>query len=161
MSKRKISKLRVAPKAAPVIGPKLRGRPFRKGNKIGASTRFQAGVSGNPHGRPKTAEIARASRAWLAEEATLVELHRCKLPPEFEGRPHAEVIAFILGQQALQGSLAAAAELADRAEGRPGVFVHLGEEKDALDQLVESMRALGAAAGPPENEIIGDDGIVQ
>ena len=52
--------------------------PFTKGNTIGAATRFKAGQSGNPGGRPKDEHrVAELARSYTLEAIdTLVELMR-------------------------------------------------------------------------------------
>jgi hypothetical protein len=127
-----------------------RGKPFAKGNCIGKPTWFAPGNTVNPGGRPKAAEISRASRAWLAEETTVAELIANKLPVELAGCTHAEVITWVRGQQALEGNLPSAVELADRAEGKPRTSVGFELDGDPLSALLAEVQKMSAQIGPPE-----------
>jgi hypothetical protein len=69
---------------------------------------FPKGQSGNPGGRPKTKLFSIAAREWLAAPN--------EENPELT---NAEMAVIKCGKAALEGSLAALAELIDRAEGRP------------------------------------------
>lgn len=77
----------------------LRGVPYR----------WKPGQSGNPGGRPRYAELSRAYREILKET----------VPSNPGGLTYAEIIALRLATAAMAGSVSAAAELADRAEGKP------------------------------------------
>jgi hypothetical protein len=76
---------------------------------VGLATQFKPGQpSANPGGRPRTAPLAQACRELLVQP----------FPGDAEGRTYAQVIAAKLAEKALAGDIAAAKELADRAEGR-------------------------------------------
>lgn len=88
--------------------------------KKGIPFQWTAGKSGNPGGRPKSAELSRAYREILSES--------CPLMPELT---YAQAIAVSLALSAVRGNLAAAAELCDRSEGRaitpkPSIFNGFG-----------------------------------
>lgn len=154
--KSKISRTRSLRKLAPVLRPKSkkrpRGKPFAKGNTFGVATRFGKGTSANPGGRPRSAEVSKASREWLAEPVTLPELLASKLPAELEGWTHAAVLAWLRGQGALAGSLSDAQEITDRAEGKPGTALRLETGADPLADLLAEVRKVSQQIGPPENE---------
>lgn len=155
--KRKIRSTRSQRRKSPSSPPESRAsRPnsshFRKGNTVGKATRFRKGQSGNPSGRPRSAEVSKASREFLAEPVTLEELVSNKLPREWVGLSHAEVIVRTHGQSALAGSLSAAQELADRAEGKPGTALRIETGPDPLGELVRSVHEISRQIGPP----IGD-----
>jgi len=117
---------------------KPRGRPFEKGNKIG--NRFKKGEpSANPLGRPKSKEIARSYRDWISGDVTVEELKRHKLPLELLGHSRAEVIAWVRGEAALKGDLPSGVELADRAEGRPGVAMTASGGADPMAAILQDL----------------------
>jgi hypothetical protein len=103
---------------------------FVKGHKLG----FQAGVSGNPQGRPRSRSFSEACRSILREPC----------PEDLEGRTYADVIAEKLCQLAVKGDIRAARELADRAEGRPKSMneeqgtITLENARELLQQLRET-----------------------
>lgn len=84
------------------------GKPAIPIQERGIETRFQAGVSGNPHGRPRTKPLSDAYRALLNK----------KDPNDKEGRTYAEVIAMAQVKKAIDGDPRAVAEIADRVEGK-------------------------------------------
>ena len=98
-----------------------------------AHTRWKAGESGNPGGRPKTKIISQAIRQLLAE---------------LEGKEQetvALVIAKSIVDQAKSGDLKAAAEIMDRVEGKPVQAVTVDANIAAVralsdEDLVESIR---------------------
>ena len=159
MAKKKLSRMRAPRSVAPVLKAKRRprGKPFARGNKIGIGSRFQPGQSGNAGGRPKSKEVSRASREWLAGEVTLQELNRHKLPREWLGCTRAEVLALIRGQSALGGSLPDAVELTDRAEGKPRTSLSINEQANPLEELIRSTNALSARIGGPEQPYLLPD----
>src|SRR5215475_8452426 len=91
----------------------------------GAQTRFRPGQSGNPGGRPRIRALTEACRSKLASA----------VPGDAEGRTYAEAIADKLAGLALKGDIRAAQELADRAEGRPGLR-DSGVEENSRGPLV-------------------------
>jgi Family of unknown function (DUF5681) len=154
-TKKRISTLCAARSSAPVSRRKKlhnrpRGKPFAKGNKAGTATQFKPGQSGNPNGRPRTK---------LVREA-LVKMLQLDVRDHVEIETNADALAWRLICEGKRGKLGAIAEVADRTEGRATVRVDLGET-DPLGELIASMRGMAAELGPPENEIVGDDGIVQ
>lgn len=158
---KKIPNKRRGHSLTPLLRPKAkkkpRGKPFAKGNRVGVATRFAKGTSPNPGGRPRSAEVSKASREWLAEPVTLAELVSNKLPRELEGLTHAEVITFVRGLGALGGSLADAQELADRAEGRPGTRLAIENTNDPLSEIVRAMNNISEKIGPPVGDPIPED----
>ena len=76
--------------------------------QAGEPFRWKPGISGNPSGRPAVQTLGKACRELLS-----------KLAPDGSGMTYAEAIAHSLADKALGGDVRAAAELADRAEGRP------------------------------------------
>lgn len=131
-----------------------RGKPFPKGNQVGLSTRYKKGEpSPNPAGRPSLKKLSEASRAQQAEIVPLEELLAAKLPADLYGRTYAEVHAWKLGNEGLHGNISAIAELADRAEGKPGTSISINENPDPIDLLIVEMRAASARLGPPEGRV--------
>lgn len=95
---------------------------------------FPPGVSGNPGGRPAFRELSDACRAILSSQVR-------------DGRTVAQVIAESLAHRAMHGSISAAAELADRAEGKAKQAVQVEGRNDRLEQLLEEFRF--ARRNPP------------
>jgi hypothetical protein len=91
------------------------------------ATRFPPGRSGNPGGRPKTAPLSQACRELLA----------ASVPRDPMRRTYAEAIAQTLAEKALAGDIRAAAELADRAEGRARQSIEI--QSVALREAFERM----------------------
>ncbi len=82
---------------------------FRGPNpRVGKATQFQPGRSGNAGGRPKKTPLTDACRELLNKPA----------PDDPAGRNYAEAIVERLAKAALAGSIPAAREIADRAEGK-------------------------------------------
>jgi hypothetical protein len=120
-----------------------RGKPFPKGNLVGLDTRFPKGVAQNTGGRPRSQQLHAAIRFALA--ASTDE----PLPLD----TNAEVIAKQIIRKAKKGDLAAAQIAGDRAEGRPAVSVTVGDGKDALELLLEEMRAEYGRISAPTNAL--------
>jgi hypothetical protein len=76
--------------------------------KLGKRYQWPKGVSGNPSGRPATQTLVKACREVLNQEV-----------PGTEGLTFAEANARGLADKTLEGDMRAAAELANRVEGRP------------------------------------------
>jgi len=92
---------------------------FQKGNTLGKDHRFKPGQSGNPGGRPKDF-LSAAYRTLLEDEEI------------------AKAIAKAIVKKAMRGSVAHAAELADRTEGKPRQSVEIEQDEFALNiTLVE------------------------
>ena len=87
---------------------------------------FKPGQSGNPGGRPRTAKLSEACRDKLASI----------VPGDARDRTYAEAIADELARRALKGDIRATAELADRAEGRPGQNKTVTEEDKGIKVVV-------------------------
>jgi hypothetical protein len=148
---------------APVlkVKKKPRGRPFEKGNRFGLTSRFRQGEpSANPAGRPSYKKQNEACREQLAMVVPLQELHAAKLPAHLFGKTYAEVNAWVMEQEGIRGNISALAEIADRAEGRPGVSVSLNEGPDPIERLIQEMEAASKRARKPEGHIAPqlDDG---
>ncbi len=99
---------------------------------------FMPGKSGNPSGRPKRKPLT---------DAYIEQLNQT-VPPEIarqlkisESSTYADVIAMALVREAVKGKVNAAAELADRAEGRVMERVQVNRMGDPLaDLLAEFQR---------------------
>jgi hypothetical protein len=91
-----------------------RGRPFPKGNSVG--NRFALGASGNPGGRPKTKLFGEAYKIVL----------ECEDLKSFQPQNALEAIALGIAREAQKGKVHAAAEIADRVEGRVPLRVNMG-----------------------------------
>jgi hypothetical protein len=100
--------------------------------------RFRPGQSGNPSGRPKYALLSRAYRNQLE---TI-----CETDPEH--RTYAEVIAEALAKQAVKGNIQAAAEIADRVEGRPRQAITVGREEAEGPNVYELISRIAGRSTP-------------
>jgi hypothetical protein len=141
---------------APVttLKKKPRGKPFAKGNRYGLTSRFRKGEpSANPDGRPSYKKQSEACREQLAAVVPRHELHAAKLPAHLFGKTYAEVNAWVMEQEGLRGNISALAEMADRAEGRPGVALGNNDGPDPLDLLVVAMTQMSATRDKPEGWI--------
>jgi Family of unknown function (DUF5681) len=106
--------------------------------------RWKPGQSGNPDGGPKTGVYVQACREKLGE----------LVPNDPHKRTFAKLIADMLGHKALLGGLAAAAELADREEGRRRQSVEFNDGHEyPLTALLEEVKKAHALL-PPESEEI-------
>jgi Family of unknown function (DUF5681) len=76
--------------------------------EIGKATRWKKGQSGNRGGRPRTATLSQAYREVLEQ----------RVPGDNRSRTFAQVIAASVASAAADGNIRAAAELAERTEGR-------------------------------------------
>jgi len=109
--------------------------------ELGKGTRWQAGQSGNPNGKPKWKLLSDTYRAKLAE----------LVPGDKRGRNYAEAIADAAFAAALEGQIGAIQEIADRTEGKPAQAIALSgdlhvtmtvEEIDArLNELLKTAQA--------------------
>jgi len=109
--------------------------------ELGKGTRWQAGQSGNPNGKPKWKLLSDTYRAKLAE----------LVPGDAHGRNYAEAIADAAFAAALEGQIGAIQEIADRTEGKPAQAIALSgdlhvtmtvEEIDArLNELLKTAQA--------------------
>jgi Family of unknown function (DUF5681) len=134
-------------KSGPQNRPKRmsRGRPFERGNRIGAATRFHKGQSGNPGGRPSYKEISAALRSFLA-----LPVGTPIIP-----KTNAEVVAWRWLKLAKKGNLAAARELTNRVEGLPRLTAEVIGHDPLLDLIAEMKRA--SKNLPPVEEWVDDD----
>jgi hypothetical protein len=102
-------------------------------------------VSGNPLGRPRISTLSKAYRDQLAEVC----------PHDSEGRTWAQVIAHTLAMQAAKGNVQAAAELADRVEGKPRQSLSLSREETEPSNvygIIERLYSRTAEALPAGGE---------
>ncbi len=76
---------------------------------------FMPGQSGNPSGRPKRKPLTDAYMAILGKTIPPEVARKLDLP---ESATYAEVIAMSLAREAVKGKVNAAAEMADRVEGK-------------------------------------------
>lgn len=108
---------------------KAGGKPFRKGNTIGAATRFAPGSSGNKGGRPRTSLLSQAFRNKLGDI----------VPDDPLKRTYAEYSADVAGEKIVQGDTEAIAEFFDRTEGRPrisaDVTAHVQMTSDNISEI--------------------------
>ena len=132
-----------------VLSPKTKSPPEnrretgRKPVPGGEATRFKAGQSGNPGGRPKTAPLSHAYREKLA----------ALVPEDPQGRTYAQAIADTLAERALAGDIRAAQELADRAEGRARLSIAIENTtlRDAFERMShEELEAYAREGKLPE-----------
>jgi len=90
--------------------------------EIGRATRWKKGQpSPNPGGRPRATVLTEAYRAVLAQ----------RFPGDRQRRTVAEVIAARVAAEAANGSLRAAAEIADRTEGKPQSALEMTQNEKA------------------------------
>lgn len=98
---------------------------------------FPPGVSGNPGGRPKNTPLASAYRDLLDK----------KFPDDPAGRTYAQVLAERVLNTALSPSdkdaIAAAREVADRAEGKPLQSVEVSTVDVPSEEKLEFIKASG------------------
>jgi hypothetical protein len=120
--------------------PARRGKPFEKGNEY----RWQAGVSGNPGGRPKSRQFAEGARRWLESPS--------KRNPDIS---NADALVEQWGAAAFK-SLAALSELLDRAEGRPQTGINLQVEDRRRDVVERAVSGLMAEAGMSREEALAE-----
>jgi hypothetical protein len=101
-------------------GKRPRGKPFEKGK------------SGNPAGRPKGIKyLSEAYRVWLARPSG-----------RDPGRTNADLVAEVIVNEAINGNIIAAKELADRTEGKPRQAIDLSvdeRKRRLVEQAVEEM----------------------
>ena len=90
---------------------------------------WQPGQSGNPGGRPKRKLLTDAY-------ARILDI---PVPGDNEGRTFAEAIAFAMAKEAIKGKVNAAAEIADRTEGRALQQIRM-TEGDPLSELLKEFR---------------------
>lgn len=100
-------------------------------NRFAATSR-RAGSpvrAGTPGGRPKRTPLTDACREVLAQP----------VPGDEKGRTHAQAIAEKLAAMPLAGDIAAARELADRAEGKARQTIDVGNAalREAYERLSE------------------------
>jgi Family of unknown function (DUF5681) len=106
---------------------------------IGKATQFKPGQSGNPGGRPRVKMLSEAYKAVLE--------HDCRTP--FKPITHAEAIAEKLVKEAEKGKVTAAAEIADRVEGKPRqAFDVKLSIMDELAERIEKGRKRLKSLGP-------------
>jgi hypothetical protein len=91
---------------------------------------WKKGQSGNPDGRPKSKILSDAYKRLLEEP----------FPNDPQGRTYAELIALGQAREAIKGKTPAAAEIADRTEGRARQAIELsgpdgGAIPFGIDQL--------------------------
>jgi len=98
---------------------------------------WQPGQSGNPGGRPKRKPLTDAYAALLDKP----------IPPDMarqlrisEASTYAEVVAMALLKEAVKGKVNAAAELADRVEGRVMERVQVDHRGDPLADLLSEFK---------------------
>ena len=98
---------------------------------------WQPGQSGNPGGRPRRKPLSDAYSALLGQT----------VPPEIarqlrisETSTYAEVVAMALLKEAVKGKVNAAAELADRVEGRVMERVQVDHRGDPLAELLSEFK---------------------
>ncbi len=101
--------------------------------EIGRATRWKKGqASPNPGGRPKAMVLTEAYRAVLAK----------RFPGDRQRRTVAEVIAARVAAEAASGSVRAAAEIADRTEGKARQALELAPPDPASVSLQEELGSL-------------------
>ena len=91
---------------------------------------WQPGQSGNPGGRPKRKLLTDAY-------ARILDI---PVPGDKEGHTFAEAIAFAMAKEAIKGKVNAAAEIADRVEGRALQQIKMTETSDPLNELLKEFR---------------------
>src|SRR5216683_2161502 len=104
--------------------------------EIGRATRWKKGqASPNPGGRPKAMVLTEAYRAVLAK----------RFPGDRQRRTVAEVIAARVAAEAASGSVRAAAEIADRTEGKARQVIEMALEMDKAAEMAGIQDRLAAA----------------
>jgi hypothetical protein len=99
-----------------------------------AEKMWKPGQSGNPGGRPKRKPLTDAYAALLDKPIPPDMARQLKLD---ESTTYAEVIAMSLLREAVKGKVNAAAELADRTEGRVAQAVeHSGPDGGPIQASV-------------------------
>jgi hypothetical protein len=127
-------------------------RPWRKGQ------------TGNPKGRPKTKPLSDALKRQLAKKvpvdtlATIV-LKAPGIAAVIGRRPtYADLLAFSLIQQGIQGNIAAAGRIFDRVEGKIPKEIMAGDD-GKLDEILEALAAGPMPVGSVNEGVDDDPGI--
>lgn len=98
---------------------------------------WKPGQSGNPGGRPKSKLLSEAYKAILETEITR---------GKDKGKTVAEAIAGVMATESRNGKVNAAAEIADRVEGKPRQAYEVKMSiTDELPDLIEAGRRRAAA----------------
>jgi hypothetical protein len=129
---------------APILRPKtkrLRGVPFKPGNRYGIATRFQPGNNANPGGRPSCKAISEALRFIVALAPD--ELRRFVPQTAAEKMAHGAVL------EATKRKLGWFSEVADRTEGKPRIAADITTH-DPLTELLAEVQRMSTQMGPPE-----------
>jgi len=114
------------------LGPLKFGEPWTGGP-------WKSGQSGNLHGRPKLQPLSRAYREKLDTPC-----------PYMKGHTWAQAIAQKMLRLAYAGNIAAAAEIADRAEGKPRQALTIAREEENVDTYGIIARLTRRGAPEPE-----------
>lgn len=118
-----------------------------KGNKLGR--KWQKGQSGNPKGRPKGVTLSEAYRRMLMTVD----------PRDPEGRTYGELIALAQARAAIKGSTQAAAEIANRTEGKAPQAIELTQASPAdMDRLSDAELETIILAWKTERGEVGENG---
>lgn len=114
--------------------------------ELGKATRFKAGESGNPSGRPRD-QVSIALRKILARPC----------PQYADGRTWAEAISVTLCNLALRGNVQAASEIADRTEGKPAQAIAVSGSLDLRtpEEIDRRLRELTARIRQQETKQSG------
>jgi hypothetical protein len=110
------------------------------GNKLPpgmAEKMWKPGQSGNPGGRPKRKPLTDAYSALLGQTIPLDVARQLRIS---EASTYAEVVAMALLKEAVKGKVNAAAELADRVEGRVMERVQVDHRGDPLADLLSEFK---------------------
>lgn len=137
---RKHSSKKLTPALSVKAKKRPRGKSFEKGNGWGSEHRFKPGQSGNPGGRPKSAELSTALKAKLRSDTTR----------KLKARTYAEKLCDELVAQGLDGNVSAIIAIGDRTEGKPAVTILDDGRPNQLTLLIDSMANRSRELGHPE-----------
>ena len=134
--------IKIKPKGRP------RGKPFKKNNNYGVTSRFKPGQSGNPKGR--SSEEARAASLLSKALIEVLPMIGNRASLKGVGRTFTQKLAGVWIEQGLKGNVAAITTIADRIEGKPAVSMLVDGSTNQIAILMEGFANVSKKIGKPE-----------